>query len=271
MNYAYGESMAKSNKNAYLLLYEKVIEGYTQARNCNMSEVLQYQYGVEHEINQIKRYNSLVWKSSLFSSQQFQLFVETAVKNRIVGSITMLFQYITTVKAKISKIDNKSMNQLFELLETYSTQCLLSNDTHIELAIKFYRNIHFHPSKKSALTNIIANKYGGFTDRIKKFLTYCIVSLHEELETSCFYYLFLKLSQFDNEVLKFLVSHRIIGRIYDISFPDILLTMQRQEVSKGCEINFPLTEKIDKKRLAENSQLRYHKWQFINYVLKSGV
>lgn len=163
------------------------------------------------------------------------------------------------------------MNQLFELLETYSTQCLLSNDTHIELAIKFYRNTHFHPSKKSALTNIIANKYGGFTDKIKKFLTYCIVSLHEELETSCFYYLFLKLSQFDNEVLKFLVSHRIIGRIYDISFPDILLTMQRQEVSKGCEINFPLTEKIDKKRLAENSQLRYHKWQFINYVLKSGV
>lgn len=51
MNYAYGESMAKSNKNAYLLLYEKVNEGDTQPRNCNMSEVLQYQYGVEHEIN----------------------------------------------------------------------------------------------------------------------------------------------------------------------------------------------------------------------------
>lgn len=86
---------------------------------------------------------------------------------------------------------------------------------------------------KSALTNIIASKYQGLNENVQKFLASCLVSLHEELETSPFYYLFYRLCQIDVEVLKFLVSHRIIGRIYDISFPDILLTMQRQEIARG--------------------------------------
>lgn len=81
------------------------------------------------------------------------------MKNQVKDSISLLFQYIINIRQKCFKVDLKSLRYLFELLKTYSISPLLSCDTHVDWAIKFYRNQHFNPSLKSALSDIIAAKF----------------------------------------------------------------------------------------------------------------
>lgn len=108
---------------------------------------------------------------------------------------------------------------------------------------------------KAELTYILARKYNGFDEYFRRFMAKCLVSIHDEVETGTFFQIFHIFAKKDPEVLKFLVDNRIIGRIYDICFQQVLLSVDRQDLAKQCEISFPIIEesKFERKRQLENS------------------
>lgn len=106
------------------------------------------------------------------------------------------------------------------------------------------------------MTRLIVSTYEEFNFYYELFIGKCIQLIHLEIQTGPIYELLYLLAKKDQKVLNFIISQKIVGRIYDLTIPTILFTNDRKVISEMCNPPFKIIcdeEELSKKKKAESN------------------
>lgn len=117
------------------------------------------------------------------------------------------------------------LGELFSLLKKSLKTPVLSTKERVQWSLEFYGNNKLDTSIKCALNDVITSCHFTFDDNVKRFISKCLHAVHDDVETSSIFSIFYDMCRKSEEVTKFLNNTRIVGRIFDITIPKLILTL----------------------------------------------